>query len=106
MAESDFRMRLRATRQSAYVLVKVLIQHPMHSGVATDEHGNVPAAHYITRVDLKVNGVTRVQLDTGPGISRDPLFGWRLANVATGSEIAVWWQDNRGFSGSHAVIAA
>lgn len=104
MAESEFKMRVRATRQSALVQIKVQIQHPIHNGVAKDDFGNIPAAHYITRVQVQVNGVLRVRADIGPGVSRNPMFGWRLTDVAPGSEVGVAWQDNQGFSGHHAVV--
>lgn len=106
MAQAQIGMRVRTIRTSAYVLVKVLLQHPMHSGMAKDERGNLPPAHYITRITLHIDGVLRVQADIGPGVARNPLFGWRLRDVAAGAEVVVAWQDNQGLSGSQTVAAA
>ena len=106
MAESAFPIRMRVTQQGSSLLVKALIQHPMHSGIARDAEGNVPAAHYITEVVLRINGAIRARADLGPGVSANPLFGWRLKPVAPGSEIKVSWRDNRGFEGSSAATVS
>jgi thiosulfate oxidation carrier complex protein SoxZ len=104
MADTPHPIRMHASRKDATLQLKVLIQHPMHSGVARDEDGNVAAAHHITRIDLLINGQPRIQADIGPGVSRNPLFGWRLSGVKQGDEVTFFWQDNLGNDGRRSLV--
>lgn len=99
MADNNFPIRLRVTRHESTLQVKALIQHPMDSGIARDAQGRVPPAHFITQLTVQVNGQVRVRGALGPGISRNPLFTWRLAGGAAGDEVLVDWEDNLGMSG-------
>lgn len=96
-------IRMRATHTNSTVLVKVLVQHPMHSGIARDEQGQIPPAHHITQVSVVLNGQPRIEANIGPGVSRNPLFGWRLAGVAIGDEVTFVWKDNLGKGGQQSV---
>ena len=99
MADNNFPMRLRVTRQESMLLVKALIQHPMDSGIARDAQGRVPPAHFITELTVRLNGQLKARGALGPGISRNPLFAWRFAGGAAGDEVVVAWEDNLGNSG-------
>lgn len=105
MADS-FPIRMRVSRQGATLLVKALIQHPMDSGIARDAQGRVPPAHFITQLTVQVNGQLKVRGALGPGISRNPLFTWRLAGGAPGDEVSVAWEDNLGSSGRQSATVA
>lgn len=103
---NDFPMRIRVSRQESALLVKALIEHPMDSGIARDAQGRVPPAHFITVLTVLVNGQLKVRGALGPGISRNPLFTWRLAGGAAGDEVVVAWEDNLGYSGKQSATVS
>lgn len=106
MVAPNFPMRIRVSRQASVLLVKALIEHPMDSGIARDAQGRVPPAHFITELTVRVNGQLRVRGALGPGISRNPLFAWRLAGGAAGDEVLVAWEDNLGNSGQQSATVS
>ena len=99
MSELTFPIRLRATRLNPGLQVKALIQHPMESGNALDAAGKTVPAHYITEVSVWINGALRVRAALGPGVSRNPLLGWRFSDGQLGDEVVLAWEDNLGFGG-------
>ena len=103
---SEFPIRMRATLTGETLVVKVLIAHPMHNGLAKNDKGELIAAHFITRIVLRLNGELVAEVLTGSGIARDPLFGWRLRGAKSGDRVAVAWTDNRGFEGGKEVTVA
>ncbi|MCU0807672.1 MAG: thiosulfate oxidation carrier complex protein SoxZ [Candidatus Contendobacter sp.] len=93
---SDFPIRMRASLDGDTALVKALLTHPMETGFSKDTEGQLRPAHFITEVDLLLNGVLVARVQTGAGISADPLFGWRVTGVRPGDKISVVWRDNQG----------
>jgi sulfur-oxidizing protein SoxZ len=91
-----FPIRMRASLDGDTALVKALLTHPMETGLGKDAEGQPRPAHFITEVDLLLNGVPVARVWTGTGISADPLFGWRVTGVRPGDKIGVAWRDNQG----------
>ncbi|HJW03282.1 MAG TPA: thiosulfate oxidation carrier complex protein SoxZ [Azospira sp.] len=89
-------IRLRASLEGDTLVVKTLFTHPMENGLAKDEAGYLIPARYITQVELRLNGHTLTTLETGSGVARDPLFGWRLKGAQAGDRVSVGWRDNQG----------
>ena len=96
---SKFPIRMRASLEKDpdnTALIKVLLSHPMDTGLGKDDKGQPRPAHFITEVDLLLNGQPVARVETGSGISADPLFGWRLKGVKAGDKIGIAWLDNQG----------
>lgn len=93
---NDFPIRMRASLDGDTALVKALLTHPMETGLGKDVDGQLRPAHYLTEVDLLLDGVLVARVQTGTGISADPLFGWRVNGVRAGDKIGVAWRDNQG----------
>lgn len=93
-------IRMRASLDGDTTLIKMLISHPMDSGVTKDSNGQIRKANFISEVDLYLNTALVARLHTGPGISADPLFGWRLKGARVGDRIGVTWRDNQGLEQS------
>jgi thiosulfate oxidation carrier complex protein SoxZ len=91
---------MRASLDGDTALVKMLISHPMESGVSKDSDGQIRTANFISEVDLFLNTALVTRVHTGPGISADPLFGWRLKGARVGDRIGVTWRDNQGLEQS------
>ncbi len=88
-------MKMRAVLAGGYTDVRVLMTHPM----TTDQQakGN---PHFIQNVTVKLNGKTVIEGEVSQGISRNPVFSFRLKGGAKGDKIEVSWIDNKGDTSS------
>ena len=93
---SQLPIRLRVTVEDRATLIRAFFRHPMESGFNKGPDGEPLPAHFITEVELRVDGELVATVFTGPGISADPRFSWRVAGVRAGDTIRVSWSDNRG----------
>lgn len=98
---TDRKMKMRTRLQDGVMELQVLITHPMETGLRTDKNTNkkIPP-HFIQKVNVELNGKVVVVVNTGTGISEDPLLGFRLKGAKSGDKIRVFWTDNLGESGS------
>lgn len=96
---ADRKMKLRTRKSDGFVELQVLITHPMETGLRTDKNtGNKIPPHFIQRVTLEHNGKIVATVNTGPGVSEDPLIGFRLKDAKQGDKLKVFWSDNMGES--------
>ena len=96
---NKFPIRMRASLQNDpdhTALIKVLLNHPMDTGLGKDDNGQPQPAHFITEIALSLNGQPVARVQTGSGIAADPLFGWRLKGVKAGDKVGIAWLDNLG----------
>jgi len=89
-------MKMRATLASGYTDVRVLMTHPMETGQRKDGDGKLIPLHFIQHVTVKVNGKTVVEGQLSQGISRNPVFSFRIRGGARGDRIEISWHDNNG----------
>lgn len=89
-------MKMRATLGAGYTDLRVLMTHPMETGLRKDSDGKVIPLHFIQHLTVKLNGRTVVEGQISQGISRNPLFSFRLKGGAKGDRIEVSWLDNNG----------
>ncbi len=93
-------MKMRATLGSGFTDIRVLMTHPMETGQRKDADGKIVPMHFIQSVLVKVNGKTAVDAQISQGVSRNPVFTFRLKGGAKGDRIEVSWLDNRGETNS------
>jgi sulfur-oxidizing protein SoxZ len=93
-------MKMRATLASGYTDIRVLMTHPMETGLRKDPDGNLVPMHFIQSVIVKVNGRTVVDGQLSQAVSRNPVFTFRVKGGAKGDRIEVSWLDNRGETNS------
>ncbi len=96
---SRFPIRMRASLEKDpdnTALVKVLLTHPMDTGLGKDNSGQPRQAHFITEIELLLNSQPVARVQTGSGVAADPLFGWRLKGVKAGDKVGIAWRDNQG----------
>ena len=91
-------MKIRATLGAGYTDVRVLMTHPMETGLRKDSDGKLIPLHFIQQVTVRLNGRTVVEGQTSQGISRNPVFSFRIKGGAKGDRIEVSWLDNNGES--------
>src|SRR5439155_24198361 len=82
-------MKMRATLNGGVTDVRVLMTHPMETGQRKDPDGKLVPPHFIQNVTVKLNGRTVVESQISQGISRNPVFSFRLKGGATGDRIEV-----------------
>ena len=93
-------MKMRATLGQGFTEVRVLMTHPMETGLRKDAEGKVVPLHFIQNIAVKVNGKTVVDSQISQAVSRNPVFTFRLKGGAKGDKIQVSWLDNRGETNS------
>ena len=89
-------MKMRATLGQGYTEVRVLMTHPMETGLRKDPEGRIVPLHFIQNIEVKVNGKTVVDSQVSQAVSRNPVFTFRVKGGAKGDRIQVSWLDNRG----------
>jgi sulfur-oxidizing protein SoxZ len=93
-------MKMRATWANGFTDVRVLMTHPMETGQRKDSEGNLVPMHFIQTVTVQLNGKTVVDCQVSQGVSRNPVFSFRIKGGARGDKVTVAWQDNKGDSNS------
>ena len=93
-------IKLRAKLKNNITEIKAIIIHPMHTGRAKDDLGNIIPAHFIQLVDLMVNGQPAFQLQWGTGIAKNPYLTCFVDNAKVGDMVNLIWHDNLGKTGS------
>ncbi|MHB8668551.1 MAG: thiosulfate oxidation carrier complex protein SoxZ [Burkholderiales bacterium] len=98
---ADHKMKIRTRLQDGVVELQVLIIHPMETGLRTDKNTKkkIPP-HFIQKINVELNGSVVAVVDTGTGVSEDPLLGFRFKNAKNGDKLRISWSDNLGESGS------
>lgn len=99
-------MKMRAALNGDVAEVKVLMSHPMESGLRKDaKTDKLIPAHYINMVVATLNGKDVIESQWGSAISKNPFLGFKVKGVKAGDKIAVHAVDNMGtkFDGEVAV---
>jgi sulfur-oxidizing protein SoxZ len=91
-------MKIRATAKAGYIDIRVLMNHPMETGLRKGSDGKRIPSHFIQNVTVKVNGKTVVEGQTSQAISRNPVFSFRVKGGNKGDKIEIGWTDNKGES--------
>lgn len=88
-------MKMRATAIGGVTDIRVLMAHPMETGLRKVK-GKVVPAHFIQNVSVKMNGKTVVEGQISQAVSRNPVFTFRVKGGAKGDKVEVSWLDNEG----------
>jgi sulfur-oxidizing protein SoxZ len=91
-------MKIRANLGAGFTDVRVLMTHPMETGLRKDADGKLVPQHFIQNLTLKVNGKTVIDAQISQAVARNPVFSFRLKDGAKGDKIEVSWLDNHGES--------
>ena len=91
------KIKIRAKEKGGVTSVKFLMKHPMETGLRKDRKtGKKIPAHYITDVDVSVNGSHVMTAFLGPGVSKDPYLSTEVKGASKGDTVTVAWVDNTG----------
>ena len=90
-------MKIRATMQGDVADVKVLMNHPMETGLRKDaKTGQLVPAHYITTVKATLNGTMVLDAAMSGGVSKNPYLGFKIKGAKAGDKVELSWEDNKG----------
>jgi len=96
-------IRIRTKNQGSKTAVKVLIRHPMETGLRKDKSGATIPVHFIREVDCTHNSITVFKAIWGVAVSKNPFVSFVVNQVSRGDNITVSWVDNLGQSDSKSV---
>jgi len=92
-------IRARVSLKDHTATVKVLIQHPMETGLVKDKRtGQAIPAHFIKDIKCLHNGEVVLQADWGIAISKNPYLSFDIDKAKVGDKINIAWLDNMGKS--------
>jgi len=89
-------MKVRATLKGDTADVRVLMNHPMETGLRKDNAGMLIPLHFIQEVTVKLNGKTVIEGQTSQAVSRNPVFSFRVKGAKSGDKLEISWLDNKG----------
>jgi sulfur-oxidizing protein SoxZ len=90
-------MKIRARLQGDVADVKVLIFHPMETGLRKDPiSGDIIKLHFIQHVVVTHNGRTVMEAQWSRAVSKNPFINFRVRGAKAGDKVAVSWEDNEG----------
>ena len=89
--------RIRSKLTDGKADVRVLMNHPMESGLRKDASGKTVPALYITDVSATLNGSrTVLTAKWSVSVSQDPFLWFRFNEAKAGDKLAVTWKDSSG----------
>jgi sulfur-oxidizing protein SoxZ len=91
-------MVIRASVKDGVTEVKVLMQHPMETGLNKDDDGNLIPAWHITKIKAEHNGKSVLEGEFGPAVSKNPYLVFRFKGGAPGDKVSINWVDTKGES--------
>lgn len=90
-------MRMRVTLQGDVADVKVLMSHPMETGLREDAAtGKIIPMHFIRTVSATHNGKPVLQAQWSQAVSRNPFLHFRIRGVKPGDKVGIVWEDDQG----------
>ncbi|MCU0734050.1 MAG: thiosulfate oxidation carrier complex protein SoxZ [Methylotetracoccus sp.] len=91
------RTKIRAKLTDGTTRLRLLIQHPMHTGRQRDPNtGVIIPPHYIKRLTVEHKGERIVDCQLSTAVSRDPHLAFQFAGGTEGDLVRVTWEDNLG----------
>jgi sulfur-oxidizing protein SoxZ len=94
-------IRMRIKLEGDVADVRVLIGHPMETGLRKDpKTGELVPLHFIKLLTATHNGRPVIEAQWSQAMARNPYLQFRVRGAKPDDEIGVAWIDNRGESNS------
>lgn len=87
------KMRIRANTKDGVTTVKVLMSHPMETGLRKGPDGAPVPKKHITDVMVTLNDKTVLQAFWGGSVSQNPFLEFSFDGGAAGDKLKVEWRD-------------
>jgi sulfur-oxidizing protein SoxZ len=89
-------MKIRASSNGELTEVKILMSHPMETGLRKDAAGALVPAHYISAVSATWAGKTVLECRFSQSVSQNPYLAFKFKGAVKGDKIQVSWVDTKG----------
>jgi len=90
-------IRIKAKEDNGITEVKVLITHPMESGIRKDlETGALVPAHFIKEIECIHKDKMVISAIWSGAVSKNPYWSFKVKGTAKGEKLKVTWKDNKG----------
>lgn len=76
--------------------VKILITHPMETGLRKDAKGQIIPALFIKELTVSLNNTVILKNNWSQAVSKNPFLGIKVRNAKVGDKIKLEWVDNLG----------
>ena len=93
-------IKVRSKLDGDVALVRLLISHPMETGLRKDTEGLLVPAHFIELLTITYQDRTVLSAQWGPAVSRNPYLAFRFKGAQAGEKLKISWTDNMGESAS------
>lgn len=90
------RTKVRAKLVDGITRLRILIDHPMHTGRQKDSAGTLIPPHFIEHLKIEHNGRVVVDARLSTAVSSNPYLSFRFRGGNSGDTIRISWQDNLG----------
>ena len=91
-------IKVRSKLDGDVALVRLLISHPMETGLRKDPEGQLVPAHFIELLTITYKDRTVLSAQWGPAVSRNPYLAFRFKGGQKGEKLKISWIDNMGES--------
>lgn len=92
-------IRSKAKAKNGMVDVKVLMKHPMETGLRKDKDGNAIPPHFIQNVTATAGGTVVFSAEFNTSVSKDPYLAFAYPGEKGGA-LTIAWSDNTGATDS------
>jgi len=89
-------IRIRAQVEGGVAHVKLLMPHPMETGLRRDGSGALVPPHHITEMRVSLGQRVVFAARMSIAVAQDPLLSFRFTGAQPGDRLRVDWIDNRG----------
>jgi sulfur-oxidizing protein SoxZ len=90
-------IKMRIVRSGELTSVKVLMPHPMETGLRKDPlTDELVPMHFIHHVTATVDDRVVLDAQWSRSVSKNPFLEFRLRGVQPGARLVITWEDNRG----------
>jgi len=94
-------IRMRIKLEHDFADVRVLIEHPMETGLRKDPvTGELVPMHFIQSMTATLNGNAVVEAQWSRAVARNPYVQFRVNGAKPGDVVGIAWVDNHGESNS------
>ena len=91
-------IKVRTKLDGDVALIRILISHPMETGLRKDPEGQLVPAHFIELLTITYKDRTVLSAQWGPAVSRNPYLAFRFKGAEKGEKIKISWVDSAGDS--------
>jgi sulfur-oxidizing protein SoxZ len=91
-------VKVRTKLDGDVALIRLLISHPMETGLRKDPEGHLVPAHFIELLTITYQDRTVLSAQWGPAVSRNPYLAFRFKGAQKGEKLKISWVDNAGDS--------